>query len=290
MSFETTKKIKSFGGEIHKLTHESKVLKCQMALNLFIPATSKSKLPVLWHLGGLTCNSDTSLDKNLFHYWAAKYEIAMVYPDTSPRDSNHPGEHDAIDIGSSAGFYLNATAEPWSENYHMETYIVDELPKALYAVYDILDGSNVALQGHSMGGHGALTLYLKYPELYKTTTAFAPIANPINGPWGKKAFAGYLKTKEEWPKHDATELIRAYNGPKVDILISIGTDDQFLHKGEAPELNELLIENFVAAAIESGHGDEVTIYELEGYDHMFEYVGTVAERHIQHAAKHLGVY
>ncbi|KAK9463442.1 Alpha/Beta hydrolase protein [Lipomyces oligophaga] len=282
MAFTTTATIKSFGGSLLKLTHESKVLKCQMALNLYIPPTESKKIPVLWHLSGLTCTADNATEKGFFQYWAAKYGIAIVFPDTSPRGSNHPGEHDSWDFGSAAGFYLNATAEPWSENYNMESYVIDELPKALYAAYPELDSTNEAIQGHSMGGHGALSLFFKYPGKFKTASGFAPIANPINCPWGQKAFGGYLKTKEEWASHDSTELFKAYKGPKVDLFITVGLSDDFLAR-------ELHIDNFIAAAKELGREDEVTVEKLEGYDHSFFYVSSVAEKHISHAAKHLGV-
>lgn len=197
--------------------------------------------------------------------------------------SNHPGEHDAYDFGSAAGFYIDATAEPWSSNYKMETYVTKELPELLYSAYPVLDSSRVSLTGHSMGGHGALSLYLKHPELYKSTSAFAPIANPSNCPWGEKAFSGYLKTKEEWAKHDSTELLKSYKGPALDIFISYGTADQFLLDGQ------LLIDNFVAAAKQVGRESEVVVKICEGYDHSYFYVSTFSQEHVEHAAKHLGV-
>ncbi|KAK7206169.1 Alpha/Beta hydrolase protein [Myxozyma melibiosi] len=275
--------VKTFGGSLLKLSHESTALGCKMALNVFLPATSASKIPVLFHLAGLTCTGDNGAEKGFFNHWAAKYGIAMVYPDTSPRGSNHPGEHDSWDFGSAAGFYIDATAEPWSSNYKMETYVTEELPTLLYQAYPALDSSRVSLTGHSMGGHGALSLFLKHPDLYKSASAFAPIANPINCPWGQKAFSGYLKSKEEWVKHDSTELLKSYKGDPLDIFITVGTADQFLLDGQ------LLVDNFVAAAKEVGREGEVVVKKCEGYDHSYYYVSSFSQDHVEHAAKHLGV-
>ncbi|KAK9373000.1 Alpha/Beta hydrolase protein [Lipomyces chichibuensis] len=285
--FHTKATIATFGGTLLKLTHESAVLGCPMALNVFFPPAafgrSTPKVPVLWYLAGLTCSSDNGAEKGFFNYWAAKYGIAVVYPDTSPRGSNHPGEHDAYDFGSAAGFYLDATKEPWSQNYKMETYITSELPAALYSYFIVLDNSRVSLMGHSMGGHGALTLFFKHPGKYKSTSAFAPIVNPSKCPWGEKAFSGYLASKKEWAKHDATELIKAYSGADLDIFISCGLSDEFLIGGQ------LLIDNFVAAAKEAGRESQVTVKYAPGYDHSYYYVSTLAQEHVEHAAKHLGV-
>ncbi|KAK9466109.1 Alpha/Beta hydrolase protein [Lipomyces arxii] len=287
MNFTATATIAAYGGKLVKLTHESAVLGCTMALNVFFPpgafGRAVPKVPVLWHLAGLTCTGDNGAEKGFFNYWAAKYGIAVVYPDTSPRGSNHPGEHDAYDFGSAAGFYIDATAEPWSQNYKMETYITSELPAALYSYFLVLDQSRVSLTGHSMGGHGALTLFLKNPDKYKSTSAFAPIANPSNCPWGEKAFGGYLATKEEWKLHDATELIKCYTGRDLDILITCGTADNFLIAGQ------LLIDNFTAAAKEVGREDQIKVNYAEGYDHSYYFVSSFAQDHVEHAAKHLGV-
>lgn len=157
------------------------------------------------------------------------------------------GEDDAYDFGSGAGFYIDATAEPWSKGYKMESYITKELPKALFASFDVLDSSRVSITGHSMGGHGALTLFLKNPGMYKSVSAFAPIANPINCPWGEKAFKGYLgEDKEAWKKHDATELIAEYKGA-FDCLIDVGTGDNFYKQ------KQLLPEIFAEAAKRNGN-------------------------------------
>ncbi|KAK9455161.1 Alpha/Beta hydrolase protein [Dipodascopsis uninucleata] len=287
MAFTIKAKIVTFGGHLLKLTHESAVLNCTMALNVFFPpgvyGKTSPKVPVLFHLAGLTCSGDNGAEKGFFNHWASKYGIAVVYPDTSPRGSNHPGEHDAYDFGSAAGFYLDATKAPWSENYKMESYITKELPDILFKEFGALDEGRVSLMGHSMGGHGALTLFLKNPGKYRSTSAFAPIANPTNCQWGQKAFTGYLESKDEWAKHDATELIKKYNGPDFDIFITCGTADEFISSGQ------LLIENFKAAAKEAGREDQVRVEMKEGYDHSYYYVSSFAQDHVEHAAKHLGV-
>ncbi|KAK9238543.1 Alpha/Beta hydrolase protein [Lipomyces kononenkoae] len=284
--FTTKAIIATFGGTLIKLTHDSAVLGCTMGANVFFPpgafGRSTPKVPVIWYLAGLTCTGDNGAEKGFFNYWAAKHGIAIVYPDTSPRGSNHPGEHDAYDFGSAAGFYLNATKEPWSQNYQMETYITCELPAALYSYFIVLDGSRVSLMGHSMGGHGALTLFLKHPDKYKSTSAFAPIANPSLSPWGEKAFSGYLASKEEWAKHDATELIKAHRGRDLDILITCGLADEFFIAGQ------LLIDNFVAAAKEVGRENQVTVRYAPDYDHSYYFISSFAQEHVEHAAKHLG--
>ncbi|KAK9450609.1 Alpha/Beta hydrolase protein [Limtongia smithiae] len=282
-AFTTTATIAVFGGKLLKLTHESAALKCRMALNLYVPPSTAVKIPVLFYLAGLTCSGDNGAEKGFLNYWAGKYGMAIVYPDTSPRGSNHPGENESWDFGSAAGFYIDATAAPWSENYKMETYITAELPALLYAAYPTLDSSRVAITGHSMGGHGALSLFLKHPELYKSGSGFAPIANPTQCPWGKKAFAGYLATEAEWPQHDATELLRTYTGGPVDLLVSVGTADEFYTGGQ------LLVENLAAAAKENGREGEVTIVYAEGYNHSYFYVSSYAETHVTHAARHLGL-
>src|ERR1700712_5145065 len=155
------------------------------------------------------------------------------------------GEDDAYDFGSGAGFYINATKEPWSKNYKMESYITSELPSALFSSFKELDSSRVSITGHSMGGHGALTLFLKNPGMFKSVSAFAPISNPVNCPWGEKAFTGYLgDDKAAWKKHDATELVKAWKGDRLDILIDVGTGDNFYKQ------KQLLPENFAEAAKE----------------------------------------
>ncbi|KIW00104.1 S-formylglutathione hydrolase [Verruconis gallopava] len=283
MSFETTATIANFGGQLLKLKHPAKTTNCDMALNLFFPPqASKGPVPVLFYLSGLTCTGDNCSEKGGFQAHAAKKGIAIVYPDTSPRGLKIAGEDDSYDFGTGAGFYVDATKEPWSGGYKMYSYITDELPKALFAQFgDKLDGSRVSITGHSMGGHGALTLFLKNPGMYKSVSAFAPICNPSKCPWGEKAFKGYFgeDNKAKWAEHDATELVAKYSGDKLDILIDVGTGDNFYKQGQ------LLPENFEAAAKKAGQN--VTIRYQPDYDHSYYFISSFAEDHIEHAAKYL---
>jgi S-formylglutathione hydrolase len=225
-----------------------------MAVNLYLPPQSATqKVPVLFYLSGLTCTPENCSEKGFFQRHASLHGIAIVYPDTSPRGAGIAGEDESWDFGTGAGFYIDATQEPWKKHYKMESYITSELPKALWEAFpEKLDSSRVSITGHSMGGHGALTLFLKHPGLYKSVSAFAPIANPINCPWGQKAFSGYLgEDKESWKKHDATELLKSWKGEKFRALVDVGTGDNFYKQGQ------LLPENFEAAAKEVGAEVEV---------------------------------
>jgi len=285
MSFKTTATISSFGGKLLKLTHNASTTGCEMALNLYLPPQAISsvphKVPVLFYLAGLTCTGDNGAEKGFFQYGASQKGIAVVYPDTSPRGLQIQGEDDSYDFGSGAGFYIDATAAPWSSNYKMESYVTSELPKALFSSFPELDSSRVSITGHSMGGHGALTLFLKNPGMYKSVSAFAPIANPTNCPWGEKAFTGYLgEDKEAWKKHDATELVKKWKGG-LDVLIDVGTGDNFYKQ------KQLLPENFAEAAKASGNDKGLVLRYQDGYDHSYFFISTFATDHINHAAKYL---
>ncbi|KAH9822893.1 carbohydrate esterase family 1 protein [Teratosphaeria destructans] len=284
MSFETTATIASFGGKLLKLAHAAKSTSCQMKLNLYLPpsASAAHPVPVLFYLAGLTCTGDNGAEKGFFQHSASKKGIAVVYPDTSPRGLGIAGEDESYDFGSGAGFYVDATREPWKHGYRMASYITDELPGALFAHFKELDGSRVSITGHSMGGHGALTLFLRNPGKYKSVSAFAPIANPSQCEWGKKAFAGYFgeEDKRRWAEHDATELVTHFKG-ETDILIDVGTGDNFYKQGQ------LLPENFEAAAKKAGKG--VSVRYREGYDHSYFFIATFADEHVEHAARYLGV-
>lgn len=296
MSFETKATIASFGGKLLKLSHESSTTGTPMAVNLYLPpsvassssGSSSKKVPVLIYLSGLTCTPDNCSEKGFLQAHAAKHDLAIVYPDTSPRGANIAGEDDSYDFGSGAGFYIDATAEPWSKNYRMESYITKELPQALFAsgAYgDVLDKDRVGITGHSMGGHGALTLFLKNPGMYRSVSAFAPICNPTQAPWGEKAFEGYFGKgdKDSWKSHDATELLKKYAGDKgkLDILIDVGTGDNFYKQ------KQLLPENFEAAAKEIGAEKGVKVRYQPDYDHSYFFISTFGEDHVAHAAKHL---
>ncbi|MCJ1234227.1 hypothetical protein MMC14_002186 [Varicellaria rhodocarpa] len=288
MSLQTKATIASFGGKLLKLTHNALTTKCEMALNLYLPpqtiTNSIHKVPVLFYLAGLTCTGDNGAEKGFFQHGASQRGIAVVFPDTSPRGLKIEGEDESYDFGTGAGFYVDATTEPWSKGYNMYSYITNELPQALFSSFPQLDSSRVSLTGHSMGGHGALTIFLKNPGKYKSVSAFAPITNPINCPWGQKAFKGYFgeDRKDLWKEHDATELVKKYPN-NLDILIDIGTSDNFYKQGQ------LLPENFAAAAKESASDKEreIKIRYQPDHDHSYFTIATFADDHINHAAKHL---
>ncbi|KAI0380933.1 putative esterase [Hypomontagnella monticulosa] len=284
MTFETKATITTFGGKLLKLQHQSTSTGTPMNVNLYLPpaAVSGSKVPVLMYLSGLTCTPENCTEKGFFQAHASRLGIALIWPDTSPRGANIAGETDSWDFGAGAGFYVDATAEPWSKNYRMETYITSELPDALFAAYpEVLDASRVSITGHSMGGHGALTLYLKNPGKYRSVSAFAPISNPSRCPWGEKAFTGYLGTdKEEWKKHDATELVKAWKGGDLKALVDVGTGDNFYKQGQ------LLPENFEAAVKEAGIKGLELRYQPD-YDHSYYFMSTFSGDHVEHAAKYL---
>ncbi|KAI1078352.1 S-formylglutathione hydrol [Whalleya microplaca] len=289
MPFETKATIANFGGKLLKLSHESTSTGTPMAVNVFLPPValqnSAKKVPVLLYLSGLTCTPDNCTEKGFFQAAAAAYGIAVVWPDTSPRGANVAGEADAWDFGTGAGFYVDATAAPWSKNYRMYTYVTEELPGALFtdpAFAGVLDAHRVSITGHSMGGHGALTAYLRNPGKYRSVSAFAPIANPSKCPWGEKAFSGYLgaDNKEAWKQHDATELVKGWKNGDLRALVDVGTGDNFYKQGQ------LLPENFEKAAKEAGvQGLEVR-YQPD-YDHSYFFMSTFAADHVAHAAKYL---
>ncbi|GAB1736447.1 esterase D [Hortaea werneckii] len=281
MSFETTATIASFGGKLLKLAHQSKAVPCQMKLNLYLPpnASASNPAPILFYLAGLTCTGDNGAEKGFFQHKASEKGIAVVYPDTSPRGLGISGEDESYDFGSGAGFYVDATKDPYKGKYNMYSYITKELPELLTSHFKELDGKRMSITGHSMGGHGALTLFLKNPGMYKSVSAFAPISNPVNCPWGQKAFNGYFgEDKSKWSEHDASELLQKYNGD-VDALIDVGTGDNFYKQGQ------LLPENLEKVAKSSGKS--IKVRYQDGYDHSYFFISTFADDHVEHAAKYL---
>ncbi|EIM92542.1 carbohydrate esterase family 1 protein [Stereum hirsutum FP-91666 SS1] len=296
---------KAFGGELTKYKFKSAALGGLDAnFNLFIPANeSGEKLPVLVYLAGLTCTEDNGAQKGAFLGPAAKEGIAILFPDTSPRGAGIEGEDADWDFGTGAGFYLNATNPKYAKHYNMRTHVTLELPQVIESAGLPIDFRRASIFGHSMGGHGALTLYLstltaqshssasttaplsQTGYAYRSVSAFAPISNPVNAPWGKKAFGGYLQggTEEARGMYDATELIgKVGGGKKVDVLVDYGTADNFYKAGQ------LLPENFVKAAREAGFDEsQVVVRAQEGYDHSYFFISTFGEDHIKFHAKFL---
>lgn len=271
---------KMFDGFQKVFSHESTECKCTMKFGIYLPPQADSKkCPVLYWLSGLTCTDQNFVTKAGAQKYAAKNGIIVVAPDTSPRDCKIAGEDDSYDFGSGAGFYVNATKDPWKTNYRMYAYVTQELPALINSNFPV-DVGRQSISGHSMGGHGALICALKNPGQYKSVSAFAPICNPMNCPWGVKAFTGYLgEDKEAWKEYDATCLVKKYSGPPLDILIDQGKADNFLAPGQ------LLPDNFVAACTESK--TPVTLRMQEGYDHSYYFMATFIEDHITHHAKYL---
>ncbi|KAH7354301.1 S-formylglutathione hydrolase [Plectosphaerella cucumerina] len=285
MAFTTKATIASFGGQLLKLSHKSAVTGTDMALNLYLPPQStRAPAPLLIYLSGLTCTPDNATEKAFLQSTASARGIALLFPDTSPRGLDIPGATDAYDFGEAASFYIDATRAPYAENYKMETYLTTELPDLVFSEFkDRIDPARVSITGHSMGGHGALTLYLKNPGKYRSVSAFAPIANPTRCPWGEKAFKGYLgDDTSEWAKHDATELVKKWKGGPLNALVDVGTGDNFYKQGQ------LLPENFEKAVKEAGLEGLELRYQKD-YDHSYFFMASFQQDHVNHAAKFLGV-
>merc|ERR1719412_2480065 len=272
-------------GWMKQLSHWSEACQCEMTFSVFLP-DQKSRTaplpPVLYYLSGLTCTDENARTKAHFAAEAGRVGLAVVFPDTSPRGVNIPGEDDGYDFGSGAGFYVDATAEPWSKHYKMYTYITKELPELISGSKGLfpVDPVRRSITGHSMGGHGALVAHLKNPGMFTSCSAFAPIVNPTAVPWGEKAFTGYLGSVEAGTAYDATELVKTYSGPKPSILIDQGTADGFLR-------NQLKPENFAAAAAGNGYPVQLRMQAL--FDHSYYFISTFMRDHIDHHARALNL-
>ncbi len=275
MTLETVSENLSFGGTQGVYSHASETCGCAMRFSLFRPPqAAQGPVPVVWWLSGLTCTEENFTVKAGAQRVAAELGLIVVAPDTSPRGIGNPGEDEAYDFGTGAGFYVDATVAPWSRNYRMYSYVTEELP-ALVAAEFPADMGAQGITGHSMGGHGALTIHLKNPETYRSVSAFAPISAPMRCPWGEKALGGYLGAdRDAWRNYDASELARA-RPSKAKILIDQGTADQFLEAQLKPDL-------LVEACEESGQHFELRLQP--GYDHSYFFIATFIEDHLRHHA------
>lgn len=265
-----------FGGTQGVYTHTSSSCACDMTFGLFLPAEAKDgPVPLLWYLSGLTCTHDNAMTKAGAQAWAAEQGIALVFPDTSPRGDDVPDD-EAYDLGKGAGFYLNATQKPWAKHFKMWDYITAELPEVLGNAFAV-DMGRQAIAGHSMGGHGALTMAMSLPGRYRSVSAFSPITNPTAGDWGRKQFSEYLGNNEDlWSPHDATKLMEksGFDGP---MLIDTGTNDQFL---------DLLKPEALAHAAASRR-QQMTFRMQPGYDHSYFFVSSFMEDHVNFHAEAL---
>ena len=274
---ENVSQTKVFGGWHKQYTHESSSLNCQMRFAMFLPpnATKSHPVPVLYWLSGLTCSDENFMQKAGAFRMAAELGIAIVAPDTSPRGEG-VADDENYDLGQGAGFYLNATQAPWSQHYFMYDYITKELPAIIENNFPVSDVKSIS--GHSMGGHGALTIGLKNAAQYRSISAFSPISNPIQCPWGQKAFTAYLGTDiENWKQYDASELLKQGPSP-LAILVDQGDADGFLSEQLKPEL-------LVAAA--NKHDSELTLRMQPGYDHSYYFISSFIDDHLNFHAKYL---
>lgn len=266
--------VKSFGGFQKVYSHDSSELKCEMKFGIFLPPDAdKTKYPVLYWLSGLTCTEQNFITKAGCQKYAAECKLIVVVPDTSPRGCKIEGEDDSYDFGSGAGFYLNATEPKWKTNYRMYSYIVNELPAFIEANFPAIPDKK-SVFGHSMGGLGALQIALKNSDKYKSVSAFSPICNPVNCPWGIKAFTGYLgEDKTAWEEYDACCLIKKHGSTYPDILIDQGAADNFLNDGQ---LNPDAMEKVCAEK-----NVPLTLRRQEGYDHSYYFIATFVEDHVR---------
>jgi len=271
---ETLSQHRCFGGTQGFYRHASATIGLPMRFSVYQPPQAQhGPVPVLFYLAGLTCTEETFMIKAGAQRFAARHGIMLVAPDTSPRGAGIDGEADSWDFGVGAGFYLDATEAPWSAHYKMYSYVVRELRELVLAQFPAR-AERIGIFGHSMGGHGALTIALKNPDLYRSVSAFAPIAAPMQCPWGEKAFSGYLGTdRDSWRAYDASALMQELKTPfPQGILIDQGSDDQFLEK-------QLLPERFEAAC--AAAGQPLTLRRQPGYDHGYYFISTFIEDHLE---------
>lgn len=267
-----------FGGKQIRFSHQSAVTNCEMQFSVFLPPQAQTrKVGALYWLSGLTCTDENFSAKAGAQRVAAELGIALIIPDTSPRGEGVPDDDEgAYDFGLGAGFYVNATQKPFSKHYQMYDYIVSELPALVEAELPL--SAVRAISGHSMGGHGALVIGLRNPERYRSISAFSPICNPVNSPWGIKAFSGYLgDDQSQWAHYDASMLLQKTQ-KAIPILVDQGTADNFYP-------GQLQTDSLVAAAEQSGAKAQIRLQQ--GYDHSYYFIASFIEQHIQFHAKFL---
>ncbi len=276
---EITSEVKVFGGRQIQFKHASDVVNCEMTASVFLPPNTGSEpIPVVYWLSGLTCNDQNFVTKAGAQQTAAALGLAIVCPDTSPRGETVPDDdQQAWDFGLGAGFYVNATEQPWSTHYQMFDYVTQELTQLVESNFNI-DAERKSIAGHSMGGHGALVAAFKAPKAYRSVSAFSPIVSPINCPWGQKAFSQYLgRSKADWQEYDACALVRVAD-QLPPTLVDQGTADGFLEE-------QLKTELLAKAAIETNHSIEIRYQE--GYDHSYFFIATFIAEHLAFHAQHL---
>ena len=280
MTIESISSTKAFGGWHKQYSHHSSTLNCAMRFAIYLPPQAESQaVPVLYWLSGLTCTDENFMQKAGAQRIAAELGMAIVAPDTSPRGEGIADDPDgAYDFGLGAGFYLNATKPPFSQHYQMYDYVVNELPALIEAHFPVTEQRSIS--GHSMGGHGALTIALKNPHRYNSLSAFSPICHPMDSPWGIKAFRGYLgDDQQQWQQYDSCELM-AKSQQFVPALVDQGSKDNFLDEQLKPQI-------LVQAAKNKGYPLELRMQP--GYDHSYYFIATFIEDHLRFHAKHLAL-
>ena len=280
MTLDVIADSKSHGGRQLVVRHASAATSCDMIFSIFLPpqAESGAKLPVVWYLSGLTCTHANVTEKGEYRAACAEHGLIFIAPDTSPRGPGVPTAPEGQwDFGLGAGFYVDAAVDPWAKHYRMWSYVTDELPRLVAAEFPI-NMERQAITGHSMGGHGALTLALNFPERFRSVSAFAPIVAPGQVPWGQKALTGYLgEDRASWRKHDAVALIE--DGARVrDILVDVGMADPFIENELRPELLEQAC---------AGAGIDLTLRRQPGYDHSYYFISTFMADHLDWHAERL---
>jgi len=280
MTIDSISSTKVFGGWHKQYNHQSTTLNCTMRFAIYLPPQAENhKVPVLYWLSGLTCTDENFMQKSGAQRMAAELGIAIVAPDTSPRGDDVADDKDgAYDFGLGAGFYLNATKPPFKQHYQMYDYVVNELPALIEAHFPVTTQRSIS--GHSMGGHGALTIALKNPQRYQSVSAFSPVCHPMDCPWGIKAFRGYLgDDQQQWAQYDTCELM-THSQHFVPALVDQGSNDNFLNQQLKPQ---------DLAQVAKAKGYPLELRMQPGYDHSYYFIATFIEDHLRFHAKHLSL-